>query len=112
MPYDFTDFTRHMAEITVWYQALLTGLYPDGPDRQAKELIVDHRNEFAELAATDASPAVGVAAVQWNRAVLILADAERDLGRPGWRPEWTDVYEYYLPGNDAVLGPFGAAGPE
>ncbi|MFI6690107.1 hypothetical protein [Streptomyces sp. NPDC050485] len=52
-----------------------------------------------------------MAAVQWNRAVLVLADAERDLGRPGWRGEWTDVYECCVPGNEMVLGPFGPEGP-
>ncbi|PNE39932.1 hypothetical protein [Streptomyces noursei] len=90
MAYDFTDFTRHMVEITAWYQALLDSLYLDGSDRQAKELIVDHRNEFAELAATDASPAVGVAAVQWNRTVLgswcapfTVPPAARSAG-PAW----------------------------
>lgn len=38
-------------------------------------------------------------------------EAERDVGRPGWRPE-SDVYEHYLPGSDEILGPFGTAGPE
>jgi len=105
------DFAQHMDEIAAWYHGILTDHYPDGPDRDAKEFVLTHRNKFARLAAEDATPAVGVAAVQWNRAVLVLADAERDLGRPGWRPEWTDVYEYYVPGNDTVFGPFGVAGP-
>lgn len=105
------DFTRRMDEIAVWYGSILTDLYPDGPDRAAKELVVSHRDRFAKLAAEDAAPAVGVAAVQWNRAVLVLAEAERDLGRPGWQSDWTDVYEYYVPGNDTTLGPFGPEGP-
>ncbi|MFJ8314037.1 MULTISPECIES: hypothetical protein [unclassified Streptomyces] len=105
------DFTRHMEEIAAWYRAILTDVYPDGPDRDAKEVVLDQRDEFTRLATDDVAPAVGAAAVQWNRAVLILAEAERELGRPGWRPEWTDVSEYYVPGGDPVYGPFGPAGP-
>ena len=105
------DFARHMEEIATWYRSILTDLYPEDHDRTAKELILHSRDEFARLAAESVEPAIGVAAVQWNRAVLTLAEAERHLGRPGWRPEWVDVYEYYLPGNDMVFGPFGPAGP-
>ncbi|GGV19163.1 hypothetical protein GCM10010275_71020 [Streptomyces litmocidini] len=43
--------------------------------------------------------------MQWARVVLVLADAERDAGRPGWRHEWTETYEYYVPGDDQVFGP-------
>ncbi|MFD4320451.1 hypothetical protein [Streptomyces sp. NPDC058548] len=83
------DFTRHLGAIAAWYRAVLTDLYPAGPDRDAKVLLLNHYEEFARLAAQDPSPAVGAAAVQWARTVLVLADAERDSGRPGWRHEWT-----------------------
>ncbi|MFD7574398.1 hypothetical protein ACFV6U_28400 [Streptomyces sp. NPDC059810] len=57
------------------------------PDRDAKGLLLAHCDEFARLAAQDPSPTVGAATVQWARAVLVLADAERDAGRPGWQGE-------------------------
>ncbi|MFI6689775.1 hypothetical protein [Streptomyces sp. NPDC050485] len=44
------DFARHMEEIAAWYRAILTGLYPDGPDRDAKEVVLIHRDQFARLA--------------------------------------------------------------
>ncbi|MEH0407378.1 hypothetical protein ACFY7V_33965 [[Kitasatospora] papulosa] len=50
-------------------------------------LVLAHYDEFAQLAAEDPSPAVGAAAVQRARAVLVLAEAERDAGRPGWQHE-------------------------
>ncbi|MEU3754197.1 hypothetical protein AB0H17_15745 [Streptomyces olivoreticuli] len=101
-----------MDEIAAWDQAILTDRYPAGPDREAKDLILTYRNRVAKIAAQDAAPSAGVAAaVQWNRTVLILADAERASGRSGWRSEWTDVYDYFVDGNDEILGPFGPAGP-
>ncbi|MFE1500338.1 hypothetical protein ACFW89_35390, partial [Streptomyces albidoflavus] len=105
------DFTRHMDEIATWYHSVLSDLYPAGPDRDAKRLLLAHHQEFATLAANDPSPTIGAAAVQWARAIVVLADAERDLGRPGWQPEWTEVYEYYVSGNDPVLGPSAPQGP-
>ncbi len=45
-----------------------------------------------------------------GQGVLVLAGAERDAGRPGWRGEWTEAFEYYVPGDDQVLGPLAKAG--
>ncbi len=30
-----------------------------------------------------------------NRMVLVLAETERECGRPRWRPKWLDAYEHY-----------------
>jgi hypothetical protein len=105
------DYVQHMEDLAAWYRHIVDDLYPPGPDQGAKSIILDERDRAAERARTDPSPAAGVAAVQWNRATIFLADAERDAGRPGWRPEWDLVYEYYCPGNDMLLGPYGPAGP-
>ncbi|MFI8916499.1 hypothetical protein ACIGW4_33475 [Streptomyces sp. NPDC053513] len=58
------DFTRQAGEIAAWYLAVLADLYPAGPDRDAKVLLLAHFDEFARLAAQNPSPAVGAAAVQ------------------------------------------------
>ncbi|MFJ4768446.1 hypothetical protein ACIP88_04910 [Streptomyces uncialis] len=104
------DFVRYMDDIAAWYQDVLTTHYPDGPDKDAKEAILACRDQFARLASEDPSPAAGAASVQWARVVVMLADAEQELGRPGWRPEWMDVYEHFVLGDDEVFGPFGPNG--
>lgn len=106
------DFTTHLTAITHWYTTILA-TYPAGPDREAKKLLLVYRDRFAQRAAEDPAPEAGVAATQWNRMMLILAEAEREAGRPGWQPEWTGVYEHYIDGDDMLHGPFGpqAGGP-
>ncbi|MDX3507451.1 hypothetical protein PV755_00690 [Streptomyces caniscabiei] len=114
MDIDFTGYpyARYADEIASWYQGVLETHYPDGPDRVAKERFCMYRDSFVEQAqAEGASRAVVAAAVQWQRVVLTLADGERDQGRAGWHPEWTDAYEYYVDGNDGLFGPHGPAGP-
>lgn len=111
---DYTGYpyARHADEITDWYRSVLAAHYPKGPDRDAKTLIIGYRDDFAKEAQQPEAPRTLVAAaVQWTRAVMILADAERELGRPGWQQEWTDAYEYFVMGNDQVFGPYGPAGP-
>ncbi|MFG3042209.1 hypothetical protein ACGFYZ_35460 [Streptomyces sp. NPDC048330] len=103
------DFTRHLGEKAAWYRVVLCDRYPAGPDRDARVLLLDHFDEFARLAGQDPSPAVGAAAVQWARVVLVLADAERDAGRSGWRPQWSEAYEHYVPGDDQVFGPLASS---
>lgn len=101
------DFTRRMDEIATWYRSVLATHHPAGADREAKELLLTYRDRFAMLAAQGAAPAAGVAAVQWNRVILVLAETERELGRPGWRPAWVDVDEHFVLGDDVIHGPFG-----
>lgn len=105
------DFAQHADEIAAWYRMTLSEHYPAGFDTEAKELFLGYRDRLAKEAnREDAPQEVLAAAVQWNRVVLILAEAERDLGRPGWRGEWTDAYEHYVDGDDPVLGPYGPTG--
>lgn len=114
MDVDFTGYSyaRYADEIAAWYRQVLSAHYPEGPDRTAKENFCAYRDRLVALArAVGASRAVVAAAVQWQRVVLTLADAERDLGRAGWEHRWTDAYEYYVDGNDPVFGPHGPAGP-
>lgn len=67
------DFTHRLEEIATWYGDVLTALSPASPDRDAKQLLLTHHRQFARLAAADPAPAAGVAAVQWARALLVLA---------------------------------------
>ncbi|MET8826058.1 hypothetical protein ABZX40_13380 [Streptomyces sp. NPDC004610] len=101
------DHALHLRQITDWYEQVLQQHYPAGPDRGAKELILATHRRVTADAIADPTPVTQAAAVQWARAVLILADAEHDAGRPGWRDEWTDVYEYYVTSN--ILGPYAPA---
>ncbi|MFD3571413.1 hypothetical protein [Streptomyces sp. NPDC058667] len=79
-----SDFTCHLGKVADWYRAVLTELYPAGPDRDAKVLLFG-RDDKSGLA-QDLAPAVGAAVVQWARVVLVLPDAEGDAGRAGWQP--------------------------
>lgn len=114
MDADFTGYPYafYADQIAAWYGRVLAAHYPEGPDRTAKENFLAYRQRLVREARSEgASRAVVAAAVQWQRVVLTLADAERDLGRPGWEHRWTDAYEYYVDGNDPLFGPHGPAGP-
>lgn len=107
--FDGFPYARHMDDIATWYRQVLVD---DEDSGEAGVFIVDARDNFARTAREpDPSREVLVAVVQWNRAVLYLADEERERGRPGWRPEWMEVWEFFMPGNDSVLGPYGRPGP-
>ncbi|MEU7322723.1 hypothetical protein AB0465_40760 [Streptomyces griseoviridis] len=98
------DMTTRLHQIAAWYgDALLER--PAGPDREALGALLSSWQAAADRATTDPSPAAGVAFVQWARVLLILAEAERERGRTGWRPDWTPVYEEFVDGDDPVHGP-------
>ncbi|MFJ2515588.1 hypothetical protein ACIPEL_36225 [Streptomyces griseoviridis] len=99
-----TDMTTRLHQIAAWYGDALQER-PDGPDRDALETLLSSWQLAADRAATDPAPAVGVAFVQWARVLLILAEAEREHGRNGWRSDWTAVYEEFIDGDDPVHGP-------
>lgn len=106
-------FARYMDEVAAWYREILDTHYSKGDDQLTKRLIVDDRDAFARMAREQPDPPLELlaAVVQWNRAVLYLADMERDQGRPGFKPDWVAVWDYYVHGNDEVLGPYGPDGP-
>lgn len=105
------DFAGHMESIARWYGMILAEHHPDGHDRQAKMNILQMRDILTGHAARPDAPVETIAAsVQWNVAVLELAESERASGRPGWREEWDGVWDYYQM-NDMVLGPYGPGGP-
>lgn len=106
------DFEGHMEAIARWYDMILAEHYPEGHDRQVKKNILQERDIYARrLSQPDAPIELVAAAVQWNRVLLHLAIAEEEAGRPGWRSEWDEVWEYYHDGNHPVLGPYGPEGP-
>ncbi|MFH8619148.1 hypothetical protein ACH4E8_29360 [Streptomyces sp. NPDC017979] len=84
--------TERVQEIVDWYLGVL-GTYPVGPDREARSTIVSAYCAHAMRAAEDPSPAAEAAAAAWSRAVLILAEAARAEGHPGWQARWDGVYE-------------------
>ncbi|MGW2861900.1 hypothetical protein [Streptomyces sp. NPDC001205] len=106
-------FARYMDEIAAWYRDIITTCYPKGDDQLSKGLILDDRDRFARMVTEqpDPTPELLAAAVQWNRTVLLLADSEKDQDRPGFKPEWVAVWDYYIDGNDEILGPYGPSGP-
>lgn len=104
-------YAQRMTELATWYRGVVQA-QPGSPTRAAHDLLVTEYDHMATLAAQPDVPREATAAmVQWCRVIITLAEAAREAGHPGWRDEWCDVYEYYLPGNDAVLGPYGPDGP-
>ncbi|MEU7323430.1 hypothetical protein ABZ682_23190 [Streptomyces griseoviridis] len=98
------DMTTRLHQIADWYGVVLQER-PAGPDREALEVLLSSWQAAADRAASDPSRAVGVAFVQWARVLLIIAEAERERGQSGWQPDWTDVYEEFVAGDDPVHGP-------
>lgn len=91
-----TDDEMVLVEIAAWYRGVL-GSYPEGPDREAKALLLD----LAERAVAGSAKARWrrrAVASEWARVLLILAEAEREAGWPGWRTEWTGAYETAMDG--------------
>lgn len=108
MPYPYAE---HMAEIATWYRSVVQS-QPAGPIRTAHGLLLTEYDSMVKIASQPDVPREAVAAlVQWCRVVIVLAEAAREAGHPGWTDAWTDVYDYYLPGQDRVLGPYGPDGP-
>lgn len=91
-----TDDEMVLVEIAAWYRGVL-GSYPAGPDREAKELLLS-MYERAVTGSAKARWRRRAVASGWARVLLVLAESEREAGRPGWRPEWTGAYETAMDG--------------
>ncbi|MEU3603071.1 hypothetical protein ABZ714_30830 [Streptomyces sp. NPDC006798] len=89
------DDTTALAEIADWYLGTL-GTRREGPDLAARMLLVELYAQAAGRAAADPSPVKVAEARTMGRVLLVLADAERESGRPGWQERWTEVYEDYV----------------
>ncbi|MFE2930640.1 hypothetical protein [Streptomyces sp. NPDC059278] len=108
-------YAQHMAELAEWYRRFLKS-EPTGPTRTAHTLLLAEYDSMVEITSEPDAPCESTAAlVQWCRVVIVLAEAAREAGHPGWSDAWNtawrDVYECYFPGNDQALGSYGLDGP-
>jgi hypothetical protein len=86
----------HLDDIATWIRAHLD-TQGDTPTADAHRLILTIRdNRATQARRPGATPDAHLVADQWTDAMLILADAARQSGVPGWREEWTRAYEEHV----------------
>ncbi|MFD9569966.1 hypothetical protein ACFWBI_08990 [Streptomyces sp. NPDC059982] len=88
----------HLDDISAWVRAHID-TQGDTPIADAHRLILNTRDRSVARAERSGATAENrLIADEWNDAMLMLADAFRESGVPGWRKEWTRAHEDHIGG--------------